>query len=363
MWTGLWVLALASVEDVQDPPAAGVLEFYAPWCSHCRRFAPEYSALADAADEAGINIAFSRINCDEVDCNRWGVLAYPTLVWLSTWTVYDGAYDRLSVAAWVDQQMGQGPALAFARMPAPTPRPTTGEPKWRGQATPQASDITQAMNTALAALVPLLAVEPLSIELSEALRITLDNVHEYGGMYRTLRLRLPAAGRITAREWQAAGWRQPDPVPPTAFCGSPGTSCHAWALMHTVVARSYDPVQALKAVAELVASTLKCTDCVDHYRTAMREGIPPMVPSIDAVVCRQSAVLWLWRVHNDVNSRLHYQPFPSETECPNCGSDDAVYAFLDTFYAVEPPLNPWEFLPAAALVGPLVTGGLIFARR
>ncbi|CDO75582.1 hypothetical protein BN946_scf184858.g22 [Trametes cinnabarina] len=61
------------------PEPLMLVEFFAPWCGHCKALAPHYEEAATALKEKGIKIA--KVNCvDEADfCQSNGIQGYPTL--------------------------------------------------------------------------------------------------------------------------------------------------------------------------------------------------------------------------------------------------------------------------------------------
>lgn len=56
-----------------------VVEFYAPWCGNCKRFAPIYNYVAKNGDSS---IIFGKVNGDYNPklMNKYGITGYPTLI-------------------------------------------------------------------------------------------------------------------------------------------------------------------------------------------------------------------------------------------------------------------------------------------
>ncbi|ORY00427.1 hypothetical protein K493DRAFT_103679 [Basidiobolus meristosporus CBS 931.73] len=66
-------------KSVVDPEKLMLVEFFAPWCGHCKALAPEYEKAATTLKEQDIKLA--KVDCtEETDlCQEFEVTGYPTL--------------------------------------------------------------------------------------------------------------------------------------------------------------------------------------------------------------------------------------------------------------------------------------------
>eukprot|EP00455_Lapot_gusevi_P011784 TRINITY_DN154_c0_g1_i2.p2 TRINITY_DN154_c0_g1~~TRINITY_DN154_c0_g1_i2.p2 ORF type:complete len:470 (+),score=215.22 TRINITY_DN154_c0_g1_i2:71-1480(+) len=110
------VLALASAQSVLDLTNDNfdqtlqehkkiMVEFFAPWCGHCKQLAPQYDA---AAKQLGSNGVLAKVDCTvEGDlCNRFGVRGYPTLKFFSNGKPSDYTKGRTAkdIVSFVSEQ-------------------------------------------------------------------------------------------------------------------------------------------------------------------------------------------------------------------------------------------------------------------
>ncbi|KAF8897574.1 protein disulfide isomerase [Infundibulicybe gibba] len=72
-------LTAATFDDLVKPEPLMLVEFFAPWCGHCKALAPHYEEAATVLKEKNIKIA--KVDCvDEADlCQTNGIQGYPTL--------------------------------------------------------------------------------------------------------------------------------------------------------------------------------------------------------------------------------------------------------------------------------------------
>jgi len=71
-----------------------LIEFYAPWCGHCKRLTPDYEKTAQSL-EGEDSVVIAKVDADEQKAlgTRFGVTGYPTLKWFPRGNAEGEAYN------------------------------------------------------------------------------------------------------------------------------------------------------------------------------------------------------------------------------------------------------------------------------
>ncbi|KAI8597129.1 thioredoxin-like protein [Dissophora ornata] len=72
-------LGIKNFSEKVNPEKLILVEFFAPWCGHCKALAPEYEIAATQLKEMGIPIAKVDCTVETELCQEHGVQGYPTL--------------------------------------------------------------------------------------------------------------------------------------------------------------------------------------------------------------------------------------------------------------------------------------------
>lgn len=79
---GIVDLTPDNVESILDTSKHTLVEFYAPWCGHCKTLAPEMHKLGEVLHKRKpAEVVVAKVNCDQhADiCSRYQVRGYPTI--------------------------------------------------------------------------------------------------------------------------------------------------------------------------------------------------------------------------------------------------------------------------------------------
>eukprot|EP00127_Corallochytrium_limacisporum_P002473 Clim_evm30s128 gene=Clim_evmTU30s128 len=66
-------------EKVLDSQEAWMVEFYAPWCGHCKTLAPEWAKAADELVHSGVKLGAVDATVESGLASQFGVQGYPTI--------------------------------------------------------------------------------------------------------------------------------------------------------------------------------------------------------------------------------------------------------------------------------------------
>ena len=92
-----------------------LVEFFAPWCGHCKNLAPVYEELATAFSHAENKVTVAKVDADENRelGKRFSIQGFPTIKWFDGKSdkpiEYDGGRDLESLSSWITDKTGIKP--------------------------------------------------------------------------------------------------------------------------------------------------------------------------------------------------------------------------------------------------------------
>ncbi|CAG5180907.1 uncharacterized protein ALTATR162_LOCUS9497 [Alternaria atra] len=94
-----------------------LVEFFAPWCGHCKNLAPVYEELATVFQHAGDKVSVAKVDADQHKSlgKRFGVSGFPTLKWFDGKsdkpTDYSGGRDLESLSKFITEKSSVKPKV------------------------------------------------------------------------------------------------------------------------------------------------------------------------------------------------------------------------------------------------------------
>ncbi|KAI0687531.1 protein disulfide isomerase [Earliella scabrosa] len=100
-------------DEVVGKGKPALVEFFAPWCGHCKNLAPVYEQLADAFAHAKDKVIVAKVDADGAGRplgQKYGVTGFPTLKWFGPDggepEKYDGGRDLDALANFITEKSG-----------------------------------------------------------------------------------------------------------------------------------------------------------------------------------------------------------------------------------------------------------------
>ena len=104
---GVVVLDQDNFENALEQFEYILIEFYAPWCGHCKKLAPEYAFAAQQLAASNSQAKLAKVDCNNQIhlCDKYGARSYPTLKFFVKATglfkEYKGERTAADIVNWV----------------------------------------------------------------------------------------------------------------------------------------------------------------------------------------------------------------------------------------------------------------------
>jgi thiol oxidase len=370
--------------DFLSDPHSGnrVVEFYAPWCPHCKHFKPHFISFARTTNEVAaplnVNITFHAVSCTvhRRICQTFDVHSYPTVRLFPAgdingtlavfWKLHP--FQTLRIFGVDTDTAGGGAEFAVAGKHGDTHHRSAKGKQHRRNKEETFSDAMLSFDFALRNSI-FMSIGPLKNKTYDAFSDWLELLQEalppQWSVHKTISALIENYENITQSENtmlkvinqhhqpQAMAWSQ------ACSHGEDGTgyTCGLWELFHimtvgvvewnTLISNDWTitPVEeAADCLRNYVESFFACEVCrtnfIADYEACGQDRCNRL--GSEEVKDYKQLPLWLWETHNAVNVRLMREHaaregklvteedeirvrWPSHNECPLCWLDDGMW--------------------------------------
>ncbi|EQC36696.1 hypothetical protein SDRG_06130 [Saprolegnia diclina VS20] len=354
-----------------------LIDFYAPWCPHCRHFAPHYEAVADHYAPSP-SIHFGAVDCTVHGdiCSRYEILGYPALraFHLEPKAVSMPFSPRPksfeTVVKWIESAMAEKNRTTGVELPDFSAFKLDGPKKNMRQH--KADDATKVATVDARADRLRDAGHALLFALETSFFMGTDVLD--GARYaaarawlRLLRSLFPLEANKTQlgellyrfesqSSWSSDEWRllvalwksdvhgktyPKDLFSRKSFAVCENFTCGIWLLFHELTVAeipatsTLTPLEVALEIRSFVEHFFGCELCRLHFLKANP------TPKLEMLLghshnATSALVLWMYHMHNTVNVRVEHDVWPSKAECKRCYSTDE--ATTDKALLAEPAI-------------------------
>lgn len=369
------------IKHIDTTDEVWLVDFYAPWCPHCRHFAPEYEKIAAFYVDSKV-VHVGSVDCTKNDelCDREEILGYPAIKLFNVppsatkgikLTGY-GNRNMKGVINWVETLLKENnmksgidvenidQQIELIRNERVRDDAGNVARALENSIEMKYARLQDAGSAAIFGLENALFMGQTTLE-GERYEAAVKWVEALASTFplTTNRLAFQELADIIKqrKSWDQSSWTsivakwkehaKQNTFPNTLLKGGDESwlhcttyTCGLWTLFHSMSAQTnapecdFKPSELASAIRLFVKHFFGCAECVQHFLRANPERVITDLARKDHEGAN-AVTYWLWKMHSIVN-RVTKKPFwPSLKQCPICFADGTTVESLDPAQLVE----------------------------
>ncbi|GMF12816.1 unnamed protein product [Phytophthora lilii] len=359
-----------------------LVDYYAPWCPHCRHFAPEWERVANFYAKTD-KVQVGAVDCTKNSeiCNSENILGYPGVKIHhvpadaeKAVMIPRGARSSKGVITWAEkllEEHGMKSGMSTEDLAAQLKNFRNdgmadadggeGETLYNDQSLEM--KYKRLYDAGIAAVSTFqngffMGANVLEGERYEAALMWVEALAAAFPMEKNRQvLAMLAESMRTGTRWNHAEWKvllskwkelaRERTFPVNLFASSDDKAwalcktytCGLWTLFHSIsvsdvqvskksAVQPWKPSKIMAAIRLFVKNFFGCEECREHFMLSNPESIIDELAVSDGKG-PHAVVMWMWKMHNTVNKVLKKDQWPSKRECPVCYVENGEPISLD----------------------------------
>ncbi|KAG2768120.1 hypothetical protein PC129_g3003 [Phytophthora cactorum] len=365
---------------LKESDTVWLVDYYAPWCPHCRHFAPEWERVANFYAKTD-KVQVGAVDCTKNSeiCNNENIHGYPGVKIHHVPADAEkavmmprGARGSKSVIDWAERLMEEHGIKSGVNIEdltaqlknfrnAGVAEGDDGEMMYNDQSLEMKYKRLHDAGIAVVSTFQNGFFMGENVLEGERYEVALMWVEALAASFPMKKNRQVLAMLVesmkTSNHWNHADWKVllrkwkevaiGKTFPVNLFTSSEDTNwafcktytCGLWTLFHSItvsdvkaskkgVTQPWKPSRIMAAIRLYVKNFFGCEECREHFMLSNPESVIAELAASDKEG-PHAVAMWIWKMHNTVNKSLKKQQWPSKTACPICYVENGEPISLD----------------------------------